>query len=429
MSQFSSLRLASALFVLLLTEGPALAREPSEIPNPRLKNSWIVDEGALLSVSEHNEINALINQTERQTGAEMVVVLLNTIGSKDPKTFAVDLFQQWGIGKKGADNGLLLLNVRDQRRVEVETGYGLEGVLPDVRVQQILRNEMVPHLKENKFGPAFLNGVRAFTRKIEATYDPDAPKPLPAPFAWLKEHFWLATIIYSIPLLFLLAMVGRILWVYAFQKELARLPEQIGGAALIYGIPALVMGAVQVGVLNLSFLYGGLVFGAGGLGIAAIRYWANTFRYKPRACPQCSQPMSRIGDPKEEFRFFNSAQAFEEKLEARDFDVWTCACGGVKIDEYEGRHSARFQRCRHCSVRAEFLSSHAVLRAATYQATGLEKSHFKCMACRNEREEEKILPMLVQSSSGSSGGSSSGSSSGGSFGGGRSGGGGSGSSY
>lgn len=183
-------------FSLLLLAAPlALAREPSEIPNPRLKNSWIVDEGALLSASEHNEIQSLITETEAKTGAEIAVVLLNTIGSKDPKTFAVDLFKHWGIGKKGVDNGLLLLNVRDQRRVEVETGYGLEGLLPDVRVQQILRNEMVPHLKQNKFGPAFLNGVRAFTRKIEATYDPDAPKAVPGPLAWLKEHFWLTTIL------------------------------------------------------------------------------------------------------------------------------------------------------------------------------------------------------------------------------------------
>lgn len=416
-------------FLLLLASPSALAREASEIPNPRLKNSWIVDEGALLSVSEHSEINALITQTEANTGAEIAVVLLNTIGSKDPKTFAVDLFKHWGIGKKGVDNGLLLLNVRDQRRVEVETGYGLEGVLPDVRVQQILRNEMVPHLKENKFGPAFLNGVRAFTRKIEASYDPDAPKPVPGPLAWLKENFWLSTIIYAIPLLFLLAMTLRILWVYAYQKELARLPEQIGGAALIYGIPALVMGAVQVGILNLSLLYGGLVFGAGGLVIAAIRYWANTFRYKPRVCPKCSQLMSRISDPKDEFRFFNSAQAFEEKLEARDFDVWTCTCGTVKIDEYEGRQSSKFHRCKRCAVRAEFLSSHARVREPTYEAAGLEKNHYKCMACKGERDEEHILPMLVHSSSSSSGGSSSGGSSGGSFGGGSSGGGGSGSNY
>ena len=79
-----------------------------------------------------------------------------------PKHFATALFEYWGIGQKGADNGVLVLHVLDLRRVEIETGYGNEGPLPDVKCHWLIESVVIPAFKAGHFA----QGRDALTRGI-----------------------------------------------------------------------------------------------------------------------------------------------------------------------------------------------------------------------------------------------------------------------
>lgn len=89
-------------------------------------------------------IDSILSRLEDSTNAQVAVVALQSIGDALPKDFANALFKKWGIGYAGKDNGLLILFVFDQRRVEFETGYGLEGLLPDATCGIIQREKMLP---------------------------------------------------------------------------------------------------------------------------------------------------------------------------------------------------------------------------------------------------------------------------------------------
>ncbi|WP_407658858.1 TPM domain-containing protein [Leptospira soteropolitanensis] len=111
-------------------------------------------------------IDQMINAEEQNSGLEIAVVTLPTIESYVPKDFAVALFNHWKIGKKGKDNGILILHVIDQRRVEIEIGYGLEGDLPDATVKRIIDTYTIPAFKADNFQKGHADTVAALINKI-----------------------------------------------------------------------------------------------------------------------------------------------------------------------------------------------------------------------------------------------------------------------
>ena len=113
------------------------------IPNVRLSNrlNHVSNPDGIITPDDASRINQLLNVVEDSLGIEVAVVAVNSIGDQDARMFATDLFKHWGLGQKSKDNGLLIQLVTEpsQRSVVFETGYGIEGVLPDAicyRLQQ-----------------------------------------------------------------------------------------------------------------------------------------------------------------------------------------------------------------------------------------------------------------------------------------------------
>jgi uncharacterized membrane protein YgcG len=113
-----------------------------------------------------DEINGLITALEASITAEIAVVVVPSIGKLVPKDFAAALLQTWGVGKKDQDNGVLVLHVLDQRRIEIETGYGMEGILPDVKCLWIVKEIAVPFFKAGNFPDGHYEVVQALARGI-----------------------------------------------------------------------------------------------------------------------------------------------------------------------------------------------------------------------------------------------------------------------
>lgn len=154
----------TALLVLALTPVVLGARaEPiASIPNPRVQNgTWVTDMAGALRADTVSRLNDTIGAFERTTGAEMAVVVIRSLDGASIEEVAVKLFELWGIGKKDRDNGLLLLWSTGDRRVRVEVGYGLEGVLPDGKAGAILDTYVIPRFRSGEFDAGIVAGVDA----------------------------------------------------------------------------------------------------------------------------------------------------------------------------------------------------------------------------------------------------------------------------
>ncbi|MFN3940996.1 MAG: TPM domain-containing protein, partial [Chitinophagales bacterium] len=109
-------------------------------------------------------VNSIIKDLEDSTTVQVGVVVINSIGNAVPKEFATALFRHWGIGQAEKDNGLLILLVINQRRMEFEVGYGLEGILTDGICKRIQMEYMVPYAKQEDYNACVLNGVMEVSR-------------------------------------------------------------------------------------------------------------------------------------------------------------------------------------------------------------------------------------------------------------------------
>jgi uncharacterized protein len=151
--------LAALIPLLIVTTG---AEPLTSIPNPRGRNAtWVTDMPGMLRADTIAKLNSTISDFERTTGGEMAVVVIRSLDGVSIEETAVRLFTLWGIGKKSKDNGLLLLWSTGDRRVRVEVGYGLEGVLPDGKTGAILDAYVIPKFKSGEFDEGVLAGVAA----------------------------------------------------------------------------------------------------------------------------------------------------------------------------------------------------------------------------------------------------------------------------
>ena len=140
------------------------------IPNVRLSNrlNHVSNPDGIITPDDAARINQLLNVVEDSLGIEVAVVAVNSIGDQDARMFATDLFKHWGLGQKSKDNGLLIQLVTEpsQRSVVFETGYGIEGVLPDAICYRLQQRYMMPDLKAGDYSAGMLKGVMAVTKYL-----------------------------------------------------------------------------------------------------------------------------------------------------------------------------------------------------------------------------------------------------------------------
>ena len=146
------------------------------VPNVRLENgrNHVTNPDHIIDPNDVAAINIELNQLEDSLGIEVAIVALTSIGENDARSFATDLFQYWGLGKKGKDNGLLiqLITEPNQRSVVFETGYGLEGVLPDAICKRLQQRYMIPVMRKGDYSLGMLQGTKAVCQYLKASdYD------------------------------------------------------------------------------------------------------------------------------------------------------------------------------------------------------------------------------------------------------------------
>jgi len=132
-----------------------------------LPHGFVNDYSGVLTSDQIVQLEQLAREIEQNTSAELVILIVNDTGELSPFEYRVKIFNEWGIGKEN-DNGLLILLVPPQRLIEVEVGYGLEGILPDSKVGRFLDQYAIPHLREGDYFIALKNLLNAFGQEINA---------------------------------------------------------------------------------------------------------------------------------------------------------------------------------------------------------------------------------------------------------------------
>jgi uncharacterized protein len=146
---------AKSLVLLLLLGLSAGAHAPFPAPQGRVN-----DFAQVLDPATKAQLNALAAEVEQRTTAEIAVVVVHTTAPMTPKEYVTALFNHWGVGKRGHNNGVMVLLAVHDRRVEIETGYGVEGMLPDGKAGEIIRTAMLPAFTLDRWGEGLVAGTQ-----------------------------------------------------------------------------------------------------------------------------------------------------------------------------------------------------------------------------------------------------------------------------
>jgi uncharacterized protein len=127
---------------------------------------YVSDYAGVFSGADKRDLEALLSEVERKTDVELAVVALPSMQGGQIEDFAVRLYERWGIGKKGTDEGALLLTAIEDREVRIEVGYGLERLITDARAGRILDQYVIPRFKQGDIASGLIAGARAMAAMV-----------------------------------------------------------------------------------------------------------------------------------------------------------------------------------------------------------------------------------------------------------------------
>jgi uncharacterized protein len=131
------------------------------------------DYAGLLSPAERDRLEARLAEGERKTGAQVVVAIFRALEGESLEDYSIRLAEQWRIGHKGLDNGVIVLVFLQERRVRMEVGYGLEGVIPDAVAGTLIRETLAPQFRAERYAA----GIEAVSDALYARIAGEAPPP------------------------------------------------------------------------------------------------------------------------------------------------------------------------------------------------------------------------------------------------------------
>lgn len=414
------------------------------IPNPRTVDvhAFVSNPDGILKAETVQQMNVYLDSLQGQTKAEVAVVAVSSIGSNEIKSFATDLFKAWGIGKTKQDNGLLVLFVLDQKKVTFETGYGLEGVLPDAICKRIQLEKMIPEFKTGNYDAGLIAGVVSIAATIKKEPIPEVAKPV---IAW-NEILPIAGAIYLILAIFTMVWIGNSIQKI---KQNKRLNSNIERYKALKNEKSGIISLVSLMIPIVGFL--AIIFFSNPIFLLLLipipfttipgniygRLMMLKIRRSPIPCNVCDGTMHILSE-KQEDTHLKLAQQFEEKLHAIDYDVFVCdKCANEAIFTLD--KPSAYSECPKCKTKAFILKGKRTVISPTYISSGTEKSTYVCKFCGYEENDNHNIPRLNREGSaliggavlgglfsggGGFGGGGSDGGGGGSFGGGMSGGGG-----
>ncbi|SMQ96356.1 TPM domain-containing protein [Xanthomonas fragariae] len=160
------------MMVLLLLPASLLAQDLAAIPPLR---SPVVDVTGTLDAAQIQQLEQQALALQQRKGAQLQILIVPTTQPEAIEQYTQRVFDQWKIGRKGVDDGVLLLVAKDDRRVRIQPGYGLEGAIPDIVANRIIQEYLAPRFREGDYG----GGIRDATATLAGLIEGEAlPEPV-----------------------------------------------------------------------------------------------------------------------------------------------------------------------------------------------------------------------------------------------------------
>lgn len=128
------------------------------------------DYADLLSPATEASLESVLQSLESSDSSQIVVLTIAGLQGDSLEEFSLRVVEAWKIGQQGLDNGVLLLVARDDRKIRIEVGYGLEGVLTDMTAGRIIRNVIAPHFKQGNFNQGIIDGIGAIVATVRGEF-------------------------------------------------------------------------------------------------------------------------------------------------------------------------------------------------------------------------------------------------------------------
>lgn len=173
----------SVLLALLLA---AQAQAQGLTPVPPLA-ARVTDEAGMLTPDQRQRLENVLADYEKRTGSQIAVLLVKSTEPEAIEQYGIRVTDAWKLGRKGVDDGVLLLVARDNpkalRRLRIEAGRGVQGVLTDAQSKRILQDTIAPHFRQNDYYGGLVAGVGAISALLDQEKFPAPKTQAPTPQA------------------------------------------------------------------------------------------------------------------------------------------------------------------------------------------------------------------------------------------------------
>jgi uncharacterized protein len=319
-----------------------------QIPSPR-PAGWAVDLTGTLPPERLAELNSLGDEVKAKTGAEMAVVVVSSTDGVGSQEFATRLFNAWGIGQRGRNNGLLVFAALADRRAEIVLGRGLDGERNRGESAVVMRDVILPRFRAGDPAGAVVQGALGCARRV-FDVSPLSPEATGTETAAVPDTNPPQTSFPSTP--------------PAAEYAVDTTPRGSGGATSIW------LG--------------------GGLGFLMLAYWFFALR-APR-CPRCKEKMMQL-DEAQESAFLEPSERVEERIGSINYQIWECpACGEHKKKRGSAFFSG-YKTCPDCGAKT-LSSTSTTLAAATHYSGGSVEIRQACANCSFTNTYAQSTPML-----------------------------------
>jgi uncharacterized protein len=182
----------------------------ADVPVPPL-TARVTDLTATLTSDQRAALEQKLAALEARTGSQVAVLLVPTTQPETVEQYAIRVFDQWKLGRKGVDDGVLLLVAKNDRKLKIEVGYGLEGAIPDAIAKRIMDEDIVPLFKQGNFYGGISAGTDRVSKLIEGESMPPPRRTAAPGSGWSTETLFIGFIILAMASQLLHSLLGRFL--------------------------------------------------------------------------------------------------------------------------------------------------------------------------------------------------------------------------
>lgn len=371
------------VFILLSIAFLASGKDwtPADIINPNLadRREYVADPGNLLSPVAKQQADALLWNLRKATSAEVAIAVVPSIGDIPIEDFSEKLFTSWGLGKSDLDNGLLVVIAIDQRRARIQTGYGMEGIVPDISAKKIINRSVIPFMKDGNLDGAVVAVAGDLSRVLT---DPEAAAVLKSSQkeAWERD----SEAISSREIFGFAGIVAGFVFLFALISFIVTLRKTRGQDRFIRA-------TAWHRNMKLYWIAAACSLGAA-LPIALAAWWIyRRTRDKPLKCAACGAEMHKLNEEEDNY-FLSPSQDLEEQLKTVDYDVWECpVCGSVERFPFK-EEQLKYTECPQCGTVAMCLVRDHTVVPPTSRREGVGEKIYECRYCHHRKSERYRIP-------------------------------------